>query len=68
MAMVGLIFKLPLMRSVQVVVAAVRAWNVCFWHLADNLTAPAFVRFWTKADKIGFSPRTLCRLMTQSGH
>jgi hypothetical protein len=22
-----------------------------FWHLADNQVAPAFVRFWTKADK-----------------
>jgi len=24
--------------------------NGRFWHLADNPTAPAFVRFWTKAD------------------
>jgi hypothetical protein len=42
MAMVGSILKLPLTQSVQVVVAAVRAWNVCFWHKAD---ASEFVRF-----------------------
>jgi hypothetical protein len=24
--------------------------NVAYWHLADNPVAPAFVRFWTKAD------------------
>jgi hypothetical protein len=36
MAMVGSIFKLPLMRSVQGVVAAARAWNVCLWHKADK--------------------------------
>jgi hypothetical protein len=24
--------------------------NVRFWHLADNLTAPAFVRFGVTAD------------------
>jgi hypothetical protein len=23
------------------------------WHIADNPTVPAFVRFWTKADKVG---------------
>jgi len=33
------------------------AVNVCFWHLTDNLTAAAFVRFWTKADKTAFSAR-----------
>jgi hypothetical protein len=27
--------------------------DVCFWHIADNPTAPAVVRFWTKADKQG---------------
>jgi hypothetical protein len=24
--------------------------DVCFWHLADNPAAAAFVRYWTKAD------------------
>ena len=24
--------------------------DVCFWHIADNPTAPAFVCYWTKAD------------------
>src|SRR5450755_2571879 len=27
---------------------------VAYWHKADNPVAPAFVRFWTKADKGGF--------------
>ena len=27
-----------------------------FWHLADNPTAPGFVRFWTTADKGRFGP------------
>ena len=30
-------------------------------------TAPAFVRFWTKADKAEFSPEAVCPLMTQCG-
>jgi hypothetical protein len=30
--------------------------NVRYWHLADNPTAPAFVRYWTEADKVGFWP------------
>src|ERR1039457_126395 len=38
------------------------------WHLADNPVAPAFVRFWTKADKGGFWPAMVCPLMTHSGH
>jgi hypothetical protein len=42
--------------------------NVCFWHLADNQVAPAFARFWTKADKGGFWPEMVCPLMTQSRH
>jgi hypothetical protein len=25
------------------------------WHLADKVAAPAFVRYWTKADNGGFS-------------
>jgi hypothetical protein len=33
-----------------------------------NPTAPAFVRFRTKADKAGFWRETFCPLMTQSGH
>jgi hypothetical protein len=37
------------------------------WHLADNRTAPAFVRFRTKADKGGFWPAMVCQLLTQSG-
>ena len=27
-----------------------------YWHLADIQTVPVFVRFWTKADKVGFRP------------
>ena len=38
------------------------------WHIADNPTVPAFVRFWTKADKGSFLPAMVCPLMTQSGH
>ena len=30
--------------------------NVRFWHLTDNQTAPAFARYWTKADNGGFRP------------
>jgi hypothetical protein len=30
--------------------------HVCTWHLADNSAAPAFVRFWTRADKGGVTP------------
>jgi hypothetical protein len=33
-----------------------------FWHLADNPTAPEFVRYWTKADKVDFSARMVCPL------
>jgi hypothetical protein len=36
-----------------------------FWHLADNPTAPAFVRYWTKADKAGFWREMVCPLLTQ---
>jgi hypothetical protein len=39
-----------------------------FWHKADNPTVPAFVRYWTKADKGGFWPAEVCPLLTQSGH
>lgn len=42
--------------------------NVRYWHLADNPTAPVFVRYWTKADKGEFQPATVCPLMSQSGH
>jgi len=28
------------------------------WHLADNSAAPAFVRFWTRADNGGFTSIT----------
>jgi hypothetical protein len=41
---------------------------VADWHLADNPTAPAFVRFWTKADNGGFRPPKVCPLMTQMRH
>jgi hypothetical protein len=41
-----LIFKLPLMRSVRVVVAAAGDWNVRFWHLADIGLCAANVRYW----------------------
>src|SRR5450759_1101914 len=39
--------------------------DVAYWHKADNPIAPAFVRFWTKADKIGFWPAMVCQLLTQ---
>jgi hypothetical protein len=39
-------------------------FDVRFWHLADNPIAPTFVRYWTKADKVGFWPGTVCPLMT----
>jgi hypothetical protein len=42
--------------------------EVRFWHLAGNPTEPAFVRFWTKADKDRFWPGTLCPLMTHQRH
>jgi hypothetical protein len=42
--------------------------SVCFWHKADNPTVPAFVRYWTKADKGGFWPAEVCPLLTQSRH
>jgi hypothetical protein len=45
-----------------------RMADVCLWHLADNQTAPSFVRFWTKADNGRFWPAIFCPLMTQSGH
>jgi hypothetical protein len=35
-------------------------------HLADMPTAPAFVLFWTIADKGGFWREIVCPLMTQS--
>ena len=42
------------------------AISVCsgcrYWHKADNPTAFAFVRFWTKADKAEFWPRMVCPL------
>ena len=31
-------------------------------------TVPAFVRYWTKADKSGFWREMVCLLLTQSGH
>jgi integrase len=40
--------------------------DVRLWHLADNPVAPAVVRFWTKADKRGFWPATVCPLLTQT--
>jgi hypothetical protein len=38
------------------------------WHLADIPAPLASVRYWTKADKVGFWLATVCPLMTQSGH
>src|SRR5450759_4159494 len=37
-------------------------------HLADNPAAPAFVCFWTKADKGGFWPAMVCPLLTHQRH
>jgi predicted DNA-binding ribbon-helix-helix protein len=45
-----------------------QACDVAYWHLADIPAAPAFVRFWTKADKGGFWPVTVCPLMTHKRH
>jgi hypothetical protein len=38
----------------------------CIWHIADNPTAAANVRFWTKADKGGLLAATVCPLMTDT--
>jgi hypothetical protein len=38
------------------------------WYKADNPAVPAFVRFWTKADKVGLWSAMVCPLMTQSRH
>src|SRR5690242_19054536 len=35
---------------------------------SERSSAPSFVRYWTKADKVGFWPRMVCPLLTQSGH
>ena len=35
-------------------------------HLADNQTAPSFVRFWATADNGGFWREMVCPLMTRS--
>jgi hypothetical protein len=45
-----------------------RLRHVRSWHLADNPVAPAFVRYWTKADKTRFWPKMACPLMTHLGH
>ena len=43
-------------------------WKNCcrlmsaFWHLADNPTAPEFVRYWTKADKVDCAGNRLTSL------
>src|SRR5664280_2084900 len=37
-------------------------------HIADNPTVAAFVRFWTKADRVKFWPTMACPLMTQLRH
>jgi hypothetical protein len=42
--------------------------DVAYWHLADNPTAPAFVRYWIRADNRGFSPVMVCPLMTHKRH
>ena len=34
------------------------------WHKADNPVAPAFVRYWTRADKVGFRVLEVCPLLT----
>jgi hypothetical protein len=35
---------------------------------ADNPVAPAFVRYWTRADNGGFWPAMVCPLLTQLRH
>jgi hypothetical protein len=52
--------RIPRNRDIQT--------NVRYWHLADTPVVPAFVRFWTIADKGGVWPGTVFPLMTQSGH
>src|ERR1019366_4301021 len=37
-------------------------------HIADNPSAPAFVRFRTTADNGGFWPATVCPLLTHKRH
>ena len=41
---------------------------VTYWHKADDSTAPAFVRYWGKADKYERRFRPARSRMTQSGH
>ena len=48
-------------------VSVIATHDVAYWHKADNATAPAFVRFWTTADKFRFRPAEVCRLKTQIG-
>ena len=40
---------------------------VRYWHLASFAATHHFVRYWTKADKVGFSPAEVCPLMTHNG-
>src|ERR1035437_6807658 len=42
--------------------------DLVLWHLADNPTASAFVRYWTKADKGRFWPTMVCPLLTHQRH
>jgi len=62
--------RIKIVKPPQLVASFIpsQACNVCYWHLADNTTAPAFVRYWTKADKGGFWPATVCPLMTHQRH
>jgi hypothetical protein len=54
-------------RSSDLLVMVDAVDDVTYWHKADIEDPPVNVRFWTKADKVAFGPRTACPLMTQSG-
>jgi hypothetical protein len=55
----------PYSRRVRPLDEVVRNFaNVRFWHLADNSTGPATVRFRTIADIAGFWSGTVCPLVT----
>jgi hypothetical protein len=37
-------------NAVTMAACLAESLDVCYWHFADDPTASAFVRFWTKAD------------------
>ena len=58
----------PRLRLGKIVISSAKRLLQHNRRIADNPTAAANVRFWTKADKGGLLAATVCPLMTQSGH